>query len=97
MSAGRGTAAGVLVVLALGAGAGCTRVEIGQPWTRPDTGISQMTADEMACARAAQEIDAGPGTYIGGIPDAALYAVQEAQRQSLFERCMTVKGYTRPA
>lgn len=81
-----------LLPLALGA---CSAVHFPQDWAKGGADVREVTYDEVQCQRASDNIDAGPGTFIGGIPDLILFELQEVRREQIYQRCMAAKGYSR--
>lgn len=79
--------------------AGCTRIiDIsGSAWSRPATTISQVTWDQVECARATEGAGDLPDTIVGGIADAVVVPIEDRRREAAYDRCMAGKGYTRVA
>ncbi len=76
--------------------AGCTPAfdQSGRDWARANTGFSQITLDELDCARQ-MEKPRPVDTIVGGLPDLVSWGVYEARRSSGYAHCMTSKGYQR--
>jgi hypothetical protein len=81
-----------LLPLALGA---CSAVHYPKDWAKPGAGVGEITYDEVQCQRASDDINSGPGTFIGGVPDLVLYELQESRREQTYQRCMEAKGYSK--
>ncbi len=86
-----------LALAAAAALAGCTAgLDLsGREWTRPDTGVSQVTWDEIECVRAASAAGRTPDLIVGGVVDAVRNALRESGRAAAYGRCMVGKGYQR--
>lgn len=65
----------------------------GDEWTRPGTGVSQLTWDEIDCARDARDAGKTPDLIVGGLVDIARDVVREGGRAARYSRCMTDRGY----
>ena len=83
----------VIVVAALVAG--CTTWDLGTRWTRPSTGMQQMTFDNVNCARLDEDVKRTPETILGGMFDVAMLTVAEISRIARYNDCMTSKGYVK--
>jgi hypothetical protein len=83
------------VILAAGLLTGCAaKMDVsGREWTRPDTGLSQVTWDEYQCVWEADNFIRTPDLIVGGWADIARYTIEERWRKSGFEECMTSRGY----
>lgn len=75
--------------------AGCTtRFDIGGgEWAKPGVHGSQVSQDEMECARQAVDARVTPETALGGFADIVVVTLQDIQMSSVFDRCMGGKGY----
>lgn len=95
----RGPATALAVALATGAlGAGCASVDVsGSGWTKPGSGVQQITLDEMDCVRAAWAVGHSPDLILGGVFDVARLAIDGAREQGAYARCMTERGYRQAA
>jgi hypothetical protein len=74
--------------------AGCSTADLrGPTWAKSGVTVQEATLDTLQCRRAADQIDSEPGTWVGGVADAAWFVIAESSRQRSFQRCMTAKGY----
>lgn len=83
-----------VIVAAILAG-GCTTWDLGTQWTRPNTMMTQMTYDNMECARLDEEVKRTPETILGGMFDVGMLTVNEIMRISRYNGCMSSKGYVK--
>jgi hypothetical protein len=84
------------LALALTTIAGCTGATVDPGvWSRENAGMREITADDVACRRAADTIGTGLGTIVGGFADAIVFGIQEFRRERTYEECMKAKGYAR--
>jgi hypothetical protein len=85
----------VAVLVLVGLLSGCApQFDIaGRDWTKPDTQVQDVTADEMECARLASRAYWTPESVVGGPADVVRVKIEDAQMSSAFRRCMEAKGY----
>jgi hypothetical protein len=76
--------------------AGCTTADLHRPpLGKPGAGIGEISQDDLECRRLARDIPGTPETYVGGVADLVRTVIEEGQRQGIYERCMTSRGYVR--
>jgi hypothetical protein len=83
----------VLTLAALVALGACTTVHDPGDWSKPAASVQQITFDDMECERQSREIAGTPDLIVGGVVDIPRIAIEHGQREHIYTRCMTDRGY----
>jgi hypothetical protein len=82
-----------LALAAVVALSACTTVHDPSNWTKPAVTMQEVTFDDMECERQSREIPGTPDLIVGGIVDIPRIAIEHAQREHIYTRCMKDRGY----
>ena len=75
---------------------GCTSWDLGYRWTKAGVAPQQLTLDDVQCRRVAETAGKTPDLVVGGVVvDLARVNVEQVQRVTAYDRCMTARGYAR--
>ena len=86
---------GVLALAALVALSACTTVHDPAEWSKPAASMQQITFDDMECERLSRDIPGTPDLIVGGVVDIPRIAIEHGQREHIYTRCMTDRGYNK--
>jgi hypothetical protein len=74
---------------------GCTSWDLGYRWTKAGVAPQQLTLDDVQCRRVAETAGKTPDLVVGGVVDLARVNVEQVQRVTAYDQCMTARGYAR--
>lgn len=83
----------IFLLAAVGLLTGCTTVDLGTTFTKPNENVFETTWDEWQCRRQVADAPHTPDLVIGGAYDGGRLFAEAQQRDRLLAQCMQARGY----
>ena len=82
-----------MLLVTLAVLAGCTTMDLGTVYTKPNAGVPELSRDEWECRRETADQPATQESWIGGLVDTSRLFEEAADRDRLLAECMQGRGY----